>query len=100
MTVKELLVEDDTEWNVNLLQSIFWEEEIKVILSIPLGQNRSEDKPIWALIDKCAFMVTSAYYLALNLKGERRGAPSNTEVQIRRWKSIWELLVLAKGKNF
>lgn len=44
---------------------------IKAILSIPLGQNAKEDKLIWAMTYTGTFIVKSAYYLALNLKGKR-----------------------------
>lgn len=87
--VNELLVERGTEWNVNLIQSIFWEEETKAILSIPVGQFQREDKLIWAMIEKGIFTIKSAYFLVLNLfKGESKGAPSNTEAQTRNWKFI------------
>lgn len=38
--------------------------------------------------------------MALNLKEERRGESSNTEVQARKWKSLWDLKVPVKVKNF
>lgn len=37
-------MEEGTTWN----NSIFWEDEAKAILSIPLGKNWVEDKLIWA----------------------------------------------------
>lgn len=93
-------MEGGTEWNVKLIQSIFWEEETKAMLSIPVGQILREDKLIWAMIDKGLFTVKSAYFFALNLKGESRGAPSNIEARTRKWKFFWDLSVPTKVKNF
>lgn len=50
-TIKELLIEGGTTWNEELINSIFWVNETKAILSIPLSKNWVEDKLIWALIE-------------------------------------------------
>lgn len=64
--VKDLIQDADPVWKVELINLIFWEEEAKIILGIPLVSAHLEDKMIWALIKNGVFTVKSAYYNAMN----------------------------------
>lgn len=50
-TMKELIKDDGSAWNEELIKNIFWEEEAKAILSIPLGRSGRVDEIIWALTE-------------------------------------------------
>lgn len=45
-TVKDLIQDADPVWKVELINLIFWEEEAKIILGIPLVSAHLEDKLI------------------------------------------------------
>lgn len=49
--MNELLNAYDFDWNEEMIKDIFWEDEAKAILSIPLGSSNTEDKLIWALVE-------------------------------------------------
>lgn len=74
-TINNLM--DEMGQNTKLIQDILWEEESKVILGIPLGCSRREDKLLWSLTDHGHFIVKSAYYAALGVKRDYRGSTSN-----------------------
>lgn len=59
-----------------------------------------DNKPVWAITENDIFTIKSAYFSALDHKGESRGTPSNTEVQTSKWKHIWNISVPTKLKNF
>lgn len=85
-TVNELLKEMGSAWNEDLIRSIFWDEEARAILSIPLGKLTRDDKLIWALIENDNFSIKSAYFAIMNQRGENKGASSNPKNQINKWK--------------
>lgn len=75
--MNEPLKDAGTTWNEELIKAIFWEEEGKVILIIPLERTCREDKIIWALTKNGLFTVKSAYYAVLNQQGESLATSSN-----------------------
>lgn len=46
------MMEDGNQWNKNLVDEIFWEEEAIIILSTPISQNGGEDKLLCGLTKK------------------------------------------------
>jgi hypothetical protein len=49
-------------WDRELVDDIFWEEDVKVILAIPVKQGR-EDAIAWHYDPKGLFSVKSAYHV-------------------------------------
>lgn len=96
VNVKELFSTITSDWNEDIIKAIFWEDETKTILSIQLGTINLEDKLIWVSTKNGAFIVKSAYFLAIKRKEEDIGGPSNLYKQNSRWKRIWQLAVPPK----
>lgn len=84
--------------NSSLVKDIFWENESKIILDIPLGMNRREDKIIWAFTKHGKFTMKSAYYAVLGLKRDNQGLASCCVN--RPWANFWELSIPENVKNF
>lgn len=53
-------------WDVNLLNMIFWEDDVSSILKIPLAGNSVEDRRIWHLHRQGHYTVRTAYYHCRN----------------------------------
>lgn len=54
-TIKGCIIASGSEWDEDMIKSIFWKDEAKAILSIPLGITNLEDKLIWTLIKSGVF---------------------------------------------
>lgn len=83
--VKELLMENGSKWNVNLLNYILWKEEVDFIQHIPISKNRGVDRLIWGVSKKDTFSVRSAYYLAIQLKQTTKGETSKGKEEDDLW---------------
>lgn len=54
--VKDLILDvGQPIWNESLISSIFWKEEVDIIVKIPLSINRRPDKLIWDMTDNVDF---------------------------------------------
>lgn len=62
-TVQELFDGEMRGWNQSLLSSIFTEEEIAAVISIPIRQTDQPDVQIWRCTNNGLFSVKSAYHL-------------------------------------
>ena len=71
-TVSNLLDEDTGGWNVTLVNTIFWEEDANVILSIPVTNLQAVDLRVWHYTKHGFYSVRSAYYLARILREKDR----------------------------
>lgn len=83
----------------NLVNDIFWEEEAKAILSIPISIRNAPDKFIWRLSVDGSFTVKSAYSATLSIKGRNKGEISTSMELSRFWKSIWDTTVDIKSNK-
>lgn len=95
-TINNLM--DEMGQNTKLIQDILWEEDNKVILGIPLGCSRREDKLLWSLTDHGRFIVKSAYYTVLGVKRDYIGSASNRTSYY--WIDLWKFSILENVKNF
>ncbi|KAL0298735.1 UNVERIFIED_CONTAM: hypothetical protein Sradi_6533300 [Sesamum radiatum] len=64
-TVAELFEDGDNGWNVELMSSIFIQEDVDCILSISLPADRGRDVLKWHYEKNGRFPVRSAYQIAL-----------------------------------
>ncbi|KAL0292491.1 UNVERIFIED_CONTAM: hypothetical protein Sradi_6986400 [Sesamum radiatum] len=86
------------EWDVELIQSLFWPDDSNVILQIPLSCVGVPDLLIWHYSTTGLFTVRSAYHLALSLAVP---VGASTERWSRRmWQKIWQAHVPNKAKIF
>jgi hypothetical protein len=91
--VSELI--DPSTWDVQLLRDIFWEEDVKDIMAIPVRSGH-EDLVAWHYDAKGLFSVKSAYhvlddkkeFLAVRQRGESSRSDS-ADSRNFKWKKIW-----------
>lgn len=59
--VVDLISVDDRSWNIHLLHQLFNDEEIDVILKIPIAPQGCLDRLVWHHDRKGVYSVTSEY---------------------------------------
>ncbi|PIN19245.1 hypothetical protein CDL12_08077 [Handroanthus impetiginosus] len=81
-------------WNKKLIKEIFDAEEARLILSIPLA----EDKLIWHFTSHGWLTVRSAYFVAIKLRKRAREArtQSSSTTLIRDYRFIWNCKIPLK----
>lgn len=79
--VEELIDSQKGEWDETKIRTIFSEEEVEQILSLPLSGGRVKDKIFWGPTKKGLFIVRTAYFLHLGLKEISKGE-SSTERKV------------------
>ncbi|XP_012836236.1 PREDICTED: uncharacterized protein LOC105956874 [Erythranthe guttata] len=103
MKVQSLIDGNTGLWKVNMIASMFYEEDRKSILSIPIGSAINEDRLIWHYNKNGLFSVRSAYHTAVHLEQEKAGvniASGSSLVSSRSWKWLWDLNLPNKIKIF
>lgn len=93
-TVDVLMVPNENQWDEDLIQDIFMERDIELILSIPL-RNSDVDSWYWREEKLSLYTVKSAYRMLQNAKLSNE---PNTDTGI--WKKMWNLKLPLKTKNF
>jgi hypothetical protein len=92
-------------WDEELIREIFWEEDVKHILTIPIKPGR-EDTLAWHFDDGGLFSVKSAYHVLDDARSSQQqkqvgasssGNPAATDFQ---WLQIWRLPYCPKVKQF
>jgi len=103
--VSDLIDPMSGDWDRSLVNDVFWEEDAKYILSIPL-KSGMEDSLAWHFDSKGEFSVKSAYHvlkdnndLSQRRKVGEASAISNHTCNFN-WKKIWELQCQPKVKLF
>jgi len=87
------------------VKDIFWEQDAKNILAIPLKQGMM-DNLAWQFDSKGHFSVKSAYHVLADnkdmKKNKQKGESSNIEVTGTsfKWSNIWGLTCQPKVKQF
>lgn len=92
-------IEGEYKWNVNLINQIFWVEEVKIITKIPLSKSGREDKLYWGGNKKCLFSIRSAYHLAQQLQRAAIGETSFGQEDENIWTRTWQLQISSKVKK-
>lgn len=98
--VKDLIDPDTKAWNVELVKETFWEEEAKIILSIPLSPTLPRDRRIWRCTSNRDFSVRSAYHMEMELVALSNCSGLGQETKSTAWKICWKLRVPNVAKMF
>jgi hypothetical protein len=104
--VSELIDPVTGSWDVQLLNDIFWEEDVKEIMLIPVRVGH-DDYVAWHFDSKGIFSIRSAYHVlddqrerdARRQRGESSGSSSDSPSSFK-WKKIWKLTCPPKVKQF
>ncbi|EAZ04413.1 hypothetical protein OsI_26557 [Oryza sativa Indica Group] len=93
------------EWDRELIQDIFWEEDVKNILAIPV-HNGYSDVAAWHFDPRGIFLVKSAYH-TLEYQRDRQAirqigesSSGKTSSAALQWEKLWRLNHLPKVKHF
>jgi hypothetical protein len=92
--VDELIDPHTGQWDVQLVREIFWEEDVELILALPVHQGR-DNRLAWHYDKHGVFSVKSAYkvaradFLRNKVDGGQQGGSSGSSGS--PWKYIWKL---------
>lgn len=93
------------EWDRELIQDIFWEEDVKNILAIPV-HNGYSDVAAWHFDPRGIFLVKLAYH-TLEYQRDRQAirqigesSSGKTSSAALQWEKLWRLNHLPKVKHF
>jgi hypothetical protein len=81
-------------WDKELVHDIFWEEDVKLSLAIPI-KHGEEDTPAWHYDNKGIFSVKSAYHVLEDSReyeqGKQKGESTSSAPtdEVMQWKSLW-----------
>lgn len=97
----ELIKQEETQWDVPLVQQIFHPFDADEILKLRIPHEPGEDTIAWHFEKSGVFSVRSAYRLGLNLKFRltETGNSSRPDGQRTLWNLIWKAAVPPKVKS-
>ncbi|KAL4351678.1 hypothetical protein GQ457_06G030280 [Hibiscus cannabinus] len=100
--VADLIDYQNRKWRDELLSPMFSREEIKAILSIPIGGLQVKDEFVWANTKDGNYSVRTGYHLAFATKSLPNPACSSSDLSNDKafWNSIWNLNVPNKIRSF
>jgi hypothetical protein len=91
-------------WDHDLVRSLFWEEDAKIILAIPLKPNM-DDFLTRHCDKKGIFSIKFVYHvledkMSLEAQHQEGTSLSGSHISVVDWHQLWSLLVLLKMKHF
>jgi hypothetical protein len=95
MKVAELIINNSSTWNHELIQQIFNVRDAHEIAKIPLNLTQQEDAPMWRFCKSGMYSVRSAYYQLMETIVD-----NNHLKESGNWKKLWQLRVPNKVKIF
>lgn len=92
-------------WNKQVVEEVFVQRDVELILSVPLSTTGLADKCIWKDTNSGEFIVKSAYVIAKDLVQLRRatrsgGQSRGVEEDAYIWKKVWHMRAPTKIKMF
>jgi ribonuclease HI len=99
--VSDLINPIDGQWDLDLIESIFWPIDVQRILQIPLTPDR-EDFVAWHFNKIGLFTVRSAYYRQWDYQFGRHDRNQNIAQSASNpvWNKLWSLEIPSKIKIF
>ncbi|CAN1764879.1 Uncharacterized mitochondrial protein AtMg00310 [Linum perenne] len=88
------------KWNHNKLNSIFSDDSIDKILSIPIPRRQVMDKIIWQFAPSGEYSVHSGYEVAKEVLAEPPQFEPTDVVDTKVWKAIWKIEIQPKFHFF
>lgn len=94
MKVHDLMKEDYSGWDVEVLHGIFSSQEVCRILRLPLRRLQGSDRLFWNFTNNSVYSVKTGYLQLASYDA------SNTANPISNWVWIWKLSVPPKIQVF
>lgn len=88
LTVSELMSEDDSSYNTDMVKRLFLEEEANLILSISFSIRNRKDQCIWGHSSVGQFTMKFAYKCQID------SWESENSRTMQVWKHIWRTYVM------
>ena len=97
----DILIDPQTrQWNVEMVEGLFHEEEAELIKNIPLGRTEAEDVLFWPYSSNGVYSCKSGYkFLKTEEELMERALDSATTADTQVWKQIWSMNVPQKVKT-
>jgi hypothetical protein len=99
MRVAELM-RPDGSWDVDLITSMFGEEDAAAILSIPCGGEGTPDVRRWHFTENGEYSVKSGFCVAMERASTPVASSSDSMAMEKWWTKFWQLRVPPKVKLF
>jgi hypothetical protein len=103
LRVCDLMNQENTSWDEDLVRFVFDQDDAKEILSIPVKQDM-DDWVAWHYDSKGVFSVKSAYRLGVSLRDARQNQDSSSSaastIKNPVWNKLWNLKLPGKIKIF
>lgn len=100
--VAELIEKETAQWDENLLRTMFDEQLVTEIKSIPIGLPTTEDKLVWTGNKSGKYTVRSGYHSYRSTNTNKQTSTPSTSYQQKPelWKLIWKSVITPKIKFF
>ena len=97
----DILIDPQTrQWNVEMVEGLFHEEEAELIKHIPLGRSEAEDILFWPYTSNGLYNCKFGYkFLKTEEELMERAHDSATTEDTQVWKQIWSMNVPQKVKT-
>ena len=96
--VEILIDEEARQWNHEVIDGIFTQEDADLIKHLPLARMASEDSLFWPFSRNGIYNCKSGYQF-LKAEENHGGTEANVEQEKALWKAIWVLQTPNKMKN-
>lgn len=99
--VSDLISLPSPSWNLNLLAQFTCQEDLYLILSIPLSSSMDIDELVWVFSWNGEYSVCSGYAeMKKEVLGNLPSSSSNASLPSFVWKKLWSLHCSPKVKMF
>ncbi|KAH9724503.1 putative reverse transcriptase/RNA-dependent DNA polymerase [Citrus sinensis] len=92
------LINEDNQWNEDLIYQHFLREDVDTILRIPIPSTPMGDQILWHYDKKRIYNVKSGYQVALRINFP--DTPTCSEQPTNQWSIIWSMSLPEKIKIF
>lgn len=99
--ISNFLDQDGNGWDIEALESVFWEDDVTQVLRILVGCMDRQDVRRWYFTNNGYYSVKSAYQVARKLKQQDCSYATSSSVSTpKNWTLIWNIQTPNKLKVF
>ena len=98
--VSDLLLHNPRQWNLDLIDKVFYPWEANVIKGIYVSEDSIEDKLIWPLTPSGDYSIKNAYQMLSSATLTSKASSSSSEGFKGVWKGIWRIRAPNRVRHF